>query len=130
MRRVKSTNTSIEITVRKLIWRMGCRYRLYAKDLPGRPDIILRKQKKIIFINGCFWHGHICKHGQRQPKSNSEYWTKKIKMNKDRDRCNLKKLREVGWRVIVIWECEIVNHNKLKKKLKNFLNNDATVACI
>lgn len=123
MRRVKSTDTSIEITVRKLIWQMGYRYRLYAKDLPGRPDIIFRRRKKIIFINGCFWHGHTCKHGQRQPKSNVEYWSRKIKLNKERDKGNLKKIREIGWRAIVIWECEIKDHNKLKIKLKNFLNN-------
>ena len=104
---IRSKNTKPEVHVRKLLHAMGFRFRLHRKDLPGHPDIVLPKYRTAIFVNGCYWHGHENCRLFRLPKSRTEFWTKKISANRERDACNFNKLTAYGWRIIVIWECAI-----------------------
>ena len=107
MASIHSVNTKPEVLVRKYLWRNGFRYRKNNPRLPGHPDIVLRKYRTCIFVNGCFWHGHEgCKYFH-YPKSNVYYWTKKINRNRERDKEEQKELAEMGWHVIVVWECEL-----------------------
>ena len=108
MSSVRSKNTKPEMYVRSTLHNNGLRFRLHRKDLPGSPDIVLTKFKTVIFVNGCFWHGHNCPKGRR-PASNLDFWNEKLDQNLRRDEENYTSLREMGWRVVVIWECEIVN---------------------
>lgn len=110
MRAIKSKNTKPEIIVRKLVFSMGYRYRLHRKELPGTPDLVFPRQKKVIFVHGCFWHGHNCTKG-KLPKSNVDYWATKIHQNKLRDIDAAKRLTSSGWGVLVIWQCELKNNN-------------------
>ncbi len=123
MRRVKSVDTTPEMTVRRLTHALGYRYRLHKKDLPGKPDLVFASKKKVIFVNGCFWHGHQCKRGNRIPKTNREYWLKKIRGNVERDAANQKKLRLLGWSVLNIWECETRGREWLEKRISDFLDD-------
>lgn len=107
MSAIKSNDTKPEMLVRKYLHGMGLRYGLHNKKLPGSPDIVLRKYKTVIFINGCFWHGHDNCRYYRLPKSNIEFWQTKINRNRERDKRDIEALRKRGWRVIVIWECEL-----------------------
>lgn len=107
MRAVKSTDTKPEIALRKALHRLGFRYRLNVKDLPGKPDLVFPRHNVVIFVHGCFWHGHACKRGARAPKTNAEYWREKIARNKARDKKNAAALKALGWRVITVWECEL-----------------------
>lgn len=100
---------------------MGYRYGLHRKDLPGKPDIVLTRHKKAIFVHGCYWHGHGCSKGQL-PKSRTDYWGSKIAINQARDRRNLDSLHLLGWGSLVLWQCEIKNHESLKQQLLSFLN--------
>ena len=109
MRAIKSTNTKPEIALRKALHRLGFRYRLNVKDLPGKPDLVFPKYGAVIFVHGCFWHGHRCKRGNRTPKTNRAYWTEKIARNKARDKKNKAALKRLGWRVITVWECQLKN---------------------
>lgn len=120
MRSVRSKNTKPEIVVRKMIRNLGFYYRLHAKELPGKPDIVLRKSKKVVFVNGCFWHGHGCGKG-RLPKSNVDFWSEKIERNCARDKTNLAELSKDGWQCLVVWQCEIKNTKPLMKTIKRFL---------
>lgn len=106
MSRIRSRNTRPEMVVRRFLWSHGYRYRLCVGKLPGRPDIVMRRLKVAIFINGCFWHGHDA-HPRHTPKSNVDYWSKKIENNRRRDIENGIRLRSMGWTVITIWECEL-----------------------
>jgi DNA mismatch endonuclease (patch repair protein) len=107
MRRVRGKDTAPEITVRKLLTRMGLRYRLHRADLPGKPDIVMPGRNLAIFVHGCFWHGHDCARGARVPKANREYWESKIGRNRERDIAHRAALEAVGWRVLALWECEL-----------------------
>ena len=107
MRAVKSKDTKPEIALRKALFALGLRYRLNVKELPGKPDLVFPKHKTVIFVHGCFWHGHRCKRGARAPKSNAEYWSAKIARNKARDKKNAAALKKLGWRVVTVWECEL-----------------------
>lgn len=121
MRRITSKDTKPEMIVRSEVHRLGFRYRLHAKNLPGKPDLVFRKRKKAIFVHGCFWHQHsACREG-RLPGSRPEYWIPKLQGNKDRDAGHLSALEEAGWQVLVIWECEISNQSQLKDRLQRFL---------
>lgn len=124
MSKVKSKDTRPEMVVRKLLFNMGCRYRLNRPDLPGKPDIVLPKYHAVVFVHGCFWHGcPTCKHAQIRPRTNSEYWDKKLDKNIQRDIKVANQLDEIGWHVLVIWECDTRKKNIeiLKKKLSCFL---------
>jgi DNA mismatch endonuclease (patch repair protein) len=108
MRRIRSTDTSPELAVRRFLHKSGFRFRLHAKSLPGKPDVVLPALRACVLIHGCFWHGCAkCVDGTRRVKSRSEYWTGKIRGNQDRDIKHLEALKSLGWRVYVLWECEI-----------------------
>ena len=127
MRKIRSADTKPEMMVRRTTYRLGYRYRLHRKDLPGKPDLVFASRKKVIFVNGCFWHLHKdCVDG-RVPSSNSAYWIKKLRRNVERDRENIETLRENGWKVLVLWECEVEkwDNGKLEKKIAKFLENEA-----
>jgi len=107
MAKVHSANTTPEIHVRKLLHSMGYRFRLQRRDLPGNPDIVLPKYNTVIFVHGCFWHGcPTCRHASIRPVTNTEYWEKKLDRTMERDKNNVTALEQMGWRVMVIWECE------------------------
>ncbi|MEO1252256.1 MAG: very short patch repair endonuclease [Pseudomonadota bacterium] len=107
MRAVKSGNTKPEMALRKALFALGYRYRLHDKRLPGRPDLVFHQHRTALFVHGCFWHGHNCKRGARTPKSNADYWIEKIRRNRERDAANKAALEADGWRVLIVWECEI-----------------------
>lgn len=120
MSRIRSKNTKPEVTVRKYLHSKGLRFRIHAKELPGKPDIVLPKYKTIVLINGCFWHGHKdCKYFQR-PKTRPEFWKLKIQTNKEKDTINHKLLTQIGWKAIVLWTCEL-KPDKLNFTLSNLL---------
>ena len=122
MSAIKSKNTKPEIAVRKLLHSMGYRFRLHRKDLPGSPDIVLPKYKTVIFVHGCFWHRHQnCKYASN-PKTRREFWEKKFKENIERDKKTQEKLKNLGWKTKVVWECEIKKQDNLIKKIEDFLN--------
>ncbi|MBU9292114.1 very short patch repair endonuclease [Burkholderia multivorans] len=124
MGRVGSKNTTPELAVRRLLFSMGYRYRLHDKRLPGRPDIVFSGRRKVIFVNGCFWHGHEgCRYG-RLPKSRVEFWTEKICRNRERDRQNDERLLATGWRSLTVWQCELKSIDELAKKLYDFLEEE------
>src|SRR5258708_3184714 len=121
MGRIQGKDTRPEILVRSILHRLGFRFRLHTKDLPGRPDIVLRKFRSIVFVHGCFWHRHIgCKQCY-SPKSNSAFWQAKFEGNIERDRRSTAALRAAGWRVIIVWECELKNLPKLASRLRRLL---------
>src|SRR6266481_1510146 len=120
MKSVGSRDTRPELTVRRLLHRLGYRYRLHRKDLPGRPDIVFPGRKKAIFIHGCFWHGHDCDKG-KLPKSRAEYWTGKIKTNQDRDARAIASLEGAGWQTLSVWQCELKGLNRIDRVLREFL---------
>ena len=105
MSRIRSRDTKPEMIVRSLVHQMGFRFRLHRKDLPGKPDLVLPRHKKVILVHGCFWHMHQCRYGRVVPKTNTEFWQTKRTGNCDRDRRNLRKLRRDGWRALIVWEC-------------------------
>jgi DNA mismatch endonuclease (patch repair protein) len=107
MSKIRSKDTKPEILVRKALWRMGYRYRLYYKLLPGKPDIVITKQKIVVFVHGCFWHRHRNCIEASRPKTNSDYWETKINKNIERDKKHQKAIRQLGWKIIVIWECTV-----------------------
>ena len=121
MAKVSSKDTKPEIIVRKFLFSRGFRFRKNVKNLPGKPDIVLRKYKTIIFINGCFWHGHTCKRAGL-PKNNHSFWEEKIAKNKTRDIENIRILEEMGWHVITVWQCELLNVTKRENKLGEIVN--------
>ena len=120
MSKIGEKNTKPKILVRKFLFSKGFRYRINVKTLPGKPDIVLPKYKTVIFINGCFWHGHNCKKG-KLPSSNIDFWRKKISNNKSRDDKNSDLLIKLGWKVIIIWQCEISNVNNREIRLEFLL---------
>ncbi len=122
MRQVKSQDTGPEMRVRRLVHAMGYRYRLHVKDLPGKPDLVFRRLRAVIFVHGCFWHGHDCARGARVPKSNRDYWTAKIARNVERDQRHRKQLESDGWRVLVLWECGLKDEAALRARLTAFLD--------
>lgn len=123
MARVKSQNTTPEIKVRCLAHALGFRFRLHRKDLPGKPDLVFPKLKKIILVHGCFWHGHDGCEASKRPSSNEEYWNKKLDRNKKRDQDNLKRLRSTHWEPLIIWECQTKDQNELGLIISDFLKN-------
>lgn len=123
MSHIRGRDTKPELLVRRFLWRKGYRYRLYDRRLPGRPDIILRQRRTVIFVNGCFWHGHDCDKF-RMPKSNTEFSQQKIERNRRRDRSNRLALKAMGFNVITVWECELTP----KKRLMTLRSLDRTLS--
>lgn len=121
MSRIPSKNTKPEETVRKYLFSQGFRYRKNVSKLPGKPDIVLPKYKTVIFVNGCFWHAHQGCRWFVTPKSNSEFWQNKFSYNIARDERNYQKLRNLGWRILVVWECEI-RHGDATLRLENLVS--------
>jgi DNA mismatch endonuclease (patch repair protein) len=121
MARVKGAGTTPELAVRRLIWRLGGRYRLNRRDLPGKPDIVLPGRRLAIFVNGCFWHGHDCPRGARVPKANRDYWVGKITRNRARDIAARAALAAAGWRVETVWECELRDATRLEARAAGWL---------
>jgi DNA mismatch endonuclease (patch repair protein) len=123
MSRIKGKDTLPELTLRKLLWSMGYRYRLHRKDLHGRPDLVFIGRKKIIFVHGCFWHKHDCSKS-KLPKSNVEFWRRKILSNAERDKKHISALTSDGWKVMVVWQCELKLKNRefLIRKITSFLS--------
>lgn len=117
MSQISGTETKPEILVRKYLFSKGFRFRKNDKRLPGRPDIVLPKYKTVIFIHGCFWHGHHCKAG-KLPETNKEFWENKINSNMERDKKNQHKLEKLGWKIIIAWQCKLKNKKVVTKKLK------------
>ena len=123
MRRIRSKDMKPELQVRRLLHRMGYRYRLHRRNLPGHPDIIFPKIKKAVFVHGCFWHQHedpACRI-TRVPKSRLDYWAPKLKQNKERDAASASALADMGWKVFVVWECHVSEEKELRRKLVSFL---------
>lgn len=121
MRAVKSRDTVPELIVRSLAHRMGYRFRVCRRDLPGSPDVVFPRLRKVIFVHGCFWHGHDCGQGVRVPAHNRAYWEKKIARNKERDEAAHAALTALGWKVTVFWECELRNERRVVRELHTFL---------
>lgn len=124
MRSVRSRDTGPELVVRKLLHRMGFRFRLHEKGLSGRPDIVLKKHGAVVFVHGCFWHGHGCSKG-RLPKSRLRFWTQKIVRNRERDAESVRVLKADEWRVLTIWQCETKDAEYLRTKLVKFFARTA-----
>jgi DNA mismatch endonuclease (patch repair protein) len=121
MSRIRGKDTKPEMKVRRLAHAMGYRYRLHRKDLPGQPDLVFPKLKAVIFVHGCFFHIHDCPYGRVVPKTNAEFWQKKRSSNVKRDLKNIEALKNSGWQVYVIWECQTRNQIMLKDILTNYL---------
>jgi DNA mismatch endonuclease (patch repair protein) len=128
MRRVKGRDTAPELKVRRLLHRLGARFRLHRKDLPGAPDIVLPGRRLAIFVHGCFWHGHDCARGARVPKQNRDYWLGKVGRNRERDAANRTALEALGWRVETLWECELKDWATLEARLRASLGRTSTNA--
>ena len=124
MSRIRGSNTRPELRVRQIVHRLGYRYRLHKKELPGKPDVVLVRYRKIINIHGCFFHMHDCKYGSVAPATNQEFWQMKRLSNVTRDRKNLSDLRRAGWRVLVVWECETRDARRLERRLIRFLESE------
>lgn len=126
MGRVRGRDTKPEMVVRRLVHAMGYRYRLYAKDLPGRPDIVFRKRRRAIFVHGCFWHRHAdpaCPLA-RLPKSRLDFWLPKLEGNRERDAAAVERLESMGWDVLLVWECELRDREQLENKLRRFVEGN------
>ena len=123
MRRIRSKDTKPEVTVRSLVHRLGYRFRLHRSDLPGRPDLAFPGLRKLIFVHGCFWHQHTSCADGRMPKSRKSYWVPKLRGNTERDKGHRARLQKLGWDVLVIWDCETTNLDKLNAKLRKFLSS-------
>lgn len=121
MSRIRSRDTRPEMIVRSLVHQMGFRYRLHKKDLPGKPDLVLVRHRKIIDVRGCFFHMHNCPYGRVLPATNAEFWRNNRQSNVKRDRRNLKLLKKADWSVLIVWECQTRHPTALQKTLYNFL---------
>lgn len=126
MSNISGKNTKPEITIRKIAHSLGYRFRLHKKDLPGKPDIVFPKYKKVIFVNGCFWHGHKNCNRSKLPTSNKKFWKEKIERNKKKDKDNYRDLKKLEWDYLIIWQCgiKVGNRSKLEKKIQKFLDKN------
>ena len=128
MSHIRGKDTEPEWVVRRMVHAMGFRYRLHAKSLPGKPDLVLPRHRKIIFVHGCFWHAHGCRTARRPPATNRRFWKAKFARNVQRDRQALRALWQAGWQVLVVWECETKNPDRLRAALAAFLAPSAPSA--
>lgn len=122
MRAVRSQDTAPEMVVRRLAHGLGYRYRLHQRNLPGKPDLVFPGRSKVILVHGCFWHQHDCPRGARVPKTNRDYWLAKLQKNKSRDRNIQDQLQNLGWQVMVIWECQLGDRGALTERIRAFLH--------
>ena len=122
MRAVRSADTKPEMRVRRLLHRLGYRFRLHRAELPGSPDIVFPGRRRVIFVHGCFWHGYDCKRGARRPKTNADYWRAKIVRNRARDAAAEAALHDAGWAVLTLWECALKDEGALTAALRGFLD--------
>lgn len=127
MARIKSRDTAPEVEVRRILTRLGYRYRLHRTDIPGTPDIAFIGRRKAIFVHGCFWHGHDCPRGGRAPKANAEYWRSKIERNRNRDTVVSARLGETGWDSLTIWECELRDAAAVSQRISAWLDKDPSL---
>jgi DNA mismatch endonuclease (patch repair protein) len=123
MARIRGKDTDPERNVRSIIHRMGFRYRLHVSGLPGKPDIVFPRLRKVVLVHGCFWHMHRCRFGRVQPATNANFWKTKREGNRQRDAKVRRALRKGGWNVLTVWECELREDDKLRKKLRRFLTD-------
>lgn len=123
MRAVKSNDTGPEKIVRSMVHRLGFRFRLHRNDLPGKPDIVFPRLQKVIFVHGCFWHGHRCARGNRVPVHNRDYWVKKIERNKQRDRKAIQLLHKLEWKCKIVWECSLKKPEQVNSSLAKYLSS-------
>jgi DNA mismatch endonuclease (patch repair protein) len=121
MRAVKSADTAPELLVRRIAHSLGLRFRLHRRDLPGNPDLVFPRLRKVVFVHGCFWHGHACARGARVPKANRAYWVAKVARNRTRDKRVRRELASLGWKSLVVWECELRAQQKIARRLARFL---------
>jgi len=121
MRSVRNRDTAPELFVRSLVHRMGYRFTTCRQDLPGKPDIVFTRRRKVIFVHGCFWHRHDCGRGIRVPQNNHEFWSEKLATNARRDTAAQVQLRALGWEVAILWECQLRDEKRVKKELRVFL---------
>jgi len=128
MSRVKGHDTEPERIVRKIVHRMGYRFRLHDKSLPGKPDIVLSRHKKVIFIHGCFWHGHKGCHKATRPVSNVEFWNRKLDGNMRRDAKVQRELKSLNWKSLTVWQCQTRDVAVLQKRLERFLTTEKEMA--
>jgi DNA mismatch endonuclease (patch repair protein) len=127
MAAIKGKNTKPEMVVRRLLHRLGYRYVLHWKKLPGKPDLVFTSRKKAIFVHGCFWHMHDCRYGKVVPATNTEFWQTKRTGNVARDQANMDAVGKLGWQVLIAWECEIRNPERLADRLVDFLREAASL---
>lgn len=120
MRRVRGKDTAPELAVRSMVHRMGLRFSAHRADMPGNPDLVFPSRGKVVFVHGCFWHGHGCRSGMNRPSSNKDYWIPKLEHNQKRDERNRRVLRRLGWSVLTIWECELKNPERLRRRVAAF----------
>jgi DNA mismatch endonuclease, patch repair protein len=120
MAQVKGRDTTPELIVRRMLHALGYRYRLHRSDLPGKPDIVFGPRMKVVFIHGCFWHGHNCSKG-RLPKSNRAFWRTKVDTNKKRDRKRVRQLKALGWKTLSVWQCQLKDPLAVRKRIVDFL---------
>ena len=121
MARIRGKDTGPEMRVRRLVHEMGYRYRLHRRNLPGVPDLAFSSRRKVIFVHGCWWHGHDCPGGRKRPKTNKSYWLPKLERNRTRDAANQAELRARGWDALVLWECQLKDTAGLRKRIGDFL---------
>jgi DNA mismatch endonuclease, patch repair protein len=121
MAKIHSKNTKPELRLRRQLHAAGYRYRLHDRRLPGRPDLVFASRRKVVFVHGCFWHGHSCSIGSRLPKSNTQFWADKRHRNQERDKEQQAKLQAMGWKSLVVWECEINADPRIVEKVMEFL---------
>lgn len=124
MSRVKGRDTKPELLVRSFVHRMGYRFRVHRRDLPGNPDIVLPRLGKVILVHGCFWHGHKSCPRSKRPSTHVGFWNKKLDSNLERDKRDRRELRKIGWKVLVVWECETRKPDRLLMKLERFLHDE------
>lgn len=125
MSRIRGKNTKPEMTVRRIVYGMGYRYRLHRKDLPGKPDLVFASRKAVVFVHGCFWHSHPDPNCRNSviPKSRVDFWVPKLEKNKERDAANETALISAGWRVLTIWECELKDEREITSRIRDFLDS-------
>ncbi len=130
MRRIRNKDMKPEMLVRQFVHAMGYRFRLHRRDLPGSPDLVLPRHRKIILVHGCFWHGHgdsNCADGRRLPKTNLDYWIPKLTKNKERDQANIARLHDLGWETMIVWECEIRRLEDVRARLRSFIEMNPNI---